>query len=84
MLLGMVQLPRDIIHADHRPLLIAAVLRRFAAPLMNHSSSNVPPNDPAFSCLRTLRIADGPDAVHKQSLALMELKKVKKGMQSRI
>eukprot|EP00579_Thalassiosira_antarctica_P021805 CAMPEP_0201958400 /NCGR_PEP_ID=MMETSP0904-20121228/5574_1 /ASSEMBLY_ACC=CAM_ASM_000553 /TAXON_ID=420261 /ORGANISM="Thalassiosira antarctica, Strain CCMP982" /LENGTH=441 /DNA_ID=CAMNT_0048503735 /DNA_START=118 /DNA_END=1443 /DNA_ORIENTATION=+ len=34
--------------------------------------------------LRTLRIADGPDAVHKQSLALMELKKVKKGMQSRI
>ncbi|KAL3822993.1 hypothetical protein ACHAXA_008133 [Cyclostephanos tholiformis] len=34
--------------------------------------------------LRTLRIADGPDAVHKQSLALMELKKTKKRMQSRI
>ena len=26
--------------------------------------------------LRTLRIADGPDAVHKQSIARMELKKV--------
>lgn len=34
--------------------------------------------------LRTLRIADGPDAVHKQSLALMELKKAKKRMQSRM
>lgn len=34
--------------------------------------------------LRTLRIADGPDAVHKQSLALLELKKAKKRMMSRI
>jgi acyl-CoA dehydrogenase len=34
--------------------------------------------------LRTLRIADGPDAVHKQSLALMEIKKAKKRMLSRL
>lgn len=34
--------------------------------------------------LRTLRIADGPDAVHKQSLALLEIKKAKKRMQSRM
>ncbi|KAL3801898.1 hypothetical protein ACHAW5_008684 [Stephanodiscus triporus] len=34
--------------------------------------------------LRSLRIADGPDAVHKQSLALMELKKAKRRMQSRM
>jgi len=34
--------------------------------------------------LRTLRIADGPDAVHKQSLALFELKKAKQRMQSRV
>jgi acyl-CoA dehydrogenase len=27
--------------------------------------------------LRTLRIADGPDAVHKRSVALMEIKKAK-------
>ena len=34
--------------------------------------------------LRTLRIADGPDAVHKQSLALMEIGKAKKRMLSRL
>ncbi len=34
--------------------------------------------------LRTLRIADGPDAVHKQSLALLELKKAKQRMKSRM
>ncbi|EED86410.1 ACYL-COA dehydrogenase [Thalassiosira pseudonana CCMP1335] len=34
--------------------------------------------------LRTLRIADGPDAVHKQSLALLELKKAKQRMLSRV
>ena len=34
--------------------------------------------------LRTLRIADGPDAVHKQSLALLELKKAKQRVQSRM
>ena len=34
--------------------------------------------------LRTLRIADGPDAVHKQSLALLELKKARKRVQSRM
>jgi acyl-CoA dehydrogenase len=34
--------------------------------------------------LRTLRIADGPDAVHKQSLALMEIDKAKKRMLSRL
>mmetsp|Transcript_19864 Transcript_19864/g.19107 ORF Transcript_19864/g.19107 Transcript_19864/m.19107 type:complete len:461 (-) Transcript_19864:37-1419(-) len=30
--------------------------------------------------LRTLRIADGPDAVHKRTLALLEIKKAKKMM----
>ncbi|KAL7536768.1 hypothetical protein ACHAWF_005557 [Thalassiosira exigua] len=34
--------------------------------------------------LRSLRIADGPDAVHKQSLAKLELKKAKQRMHSRL
>lgn len=34
--------------------------------------------------LRTLRIADGPDEVHKQTLALIEIKKAKKRMQSKL
>ncbi|KAL3779460.1 hypothetical protein ACHAWO_006445 [Cyclotella atomus] len=34
--------------------------------------------------LRTLRIADGPDEVHKQTLALIEIKKAKQRMQSKL
>jgi len=34
-----------------------------------------------LAALRTLRIADGPDAVHKRSVALLEVKKAKKQFQ---
>lgn len=34
----------------------------------------------ALAGMRTLRIADGPDAVHRRTIALMEIKKVKKTM----
>ncbi|KAL7521836.1 hypothetical protein ACHAWX_006524 [Stephanocyclus meneghinianus] len=34
--------------------------------------------------LRTLRIADGPDEVHKQTLALIEIKKAKDKLQSKL
>ncbi len=34
--------------------------------------------------LRTLRIADGPDEVHKQTLALIEIKKTKEKMQAKL
>jgi len=36
----------------------------------------------ALAGLRSLRIADGPDAVHKRTLALMEVKKAMKAMKS--
>merc|ERR1712238_77737 len=36
----------------------------------------------ALAGLRSLRIADGPDAVHKRTLALMEVKKAMKAMES--
>lgn len=40
----------------------------------------------ALAGLRSLRIADGPDAVHKRTVALMEIKKAKRAMkhQSRL
>lgn len=31
----------------------------------------------SLAALRTLRIADGPDAVHKRTLAMLEIKKAK-------
>lgn len=32
----------------------------------------------ALAGMRTLRIADGPDAVHQRTIALMEIKKAKR------
>jgi len=37
----------------------------------------------ALAGLRSLRIADGPDAVHKRTVALMEIKKAKRALQQR-
>ncbi len=34
----------------------------------------------ALAGMRTLRIADGPDAVHQRTIALLEIKKAKKSM----
>ena len=36
----------------------------------------------ALTGMRTLRIADGPDEVHKRTIALMEIKKAKHRMNS--
>mmetsp|Transcript_23217 Transcript_23217/g.34393 ORF Transcript_23217/g.34393 Transcript_23217/m.34393 type:complete len:109 (+) Transcript_23217:106-432(+) len=38
----------------------------------------------ALAGMRTLRIADGPDAVHKRTVARMEVKKALKASQSRL
>ena len=34
----------------------------------------------ALAGMRTLRIADGPDAVHQRTIALLEIKKAMKNM----
>lgn len=38
----------------------------------------------ALAMMRTLRIADGPDAVHKMAVARMEVKKALKTSKSRL